>query len=332
LKNILQLYLLYILPLPEQICFFHKNYNSIHKQTGEEFKMAWPLLYMLWKLQIAINTIQIVKKETMNQKNKIITTLSFLSFFLLYTAHAYSATVQRSNFIVSNLSCTSCLATIEAELKGMEGVLGMDADLRAGRVTVDHLSSLNYERIGASITNLGYPAQIDWTATVPAQYTNRFAGESRYRSGCSSGGCGVSGGADGGLTTWKAVPASGTITRTTLQVSRLSCTSCLSNIARELSSIEETYGMKGYINRGVVIVDHVNTFDNSKIAAAISSLGYPARVVAANEIPAQKAFTASPNSGSARPGGGCSGRGPCNATAASWQKLYQRYFTQTNAK
>ena len=268
----------------------------------------------------------------MNQKNKIITTLGFLLLFLLGSSHAYSETVQRSNFIVSNLSCTSCLATIEAELKGMEGALGMDADLRAGRVTVDHLSSLNYERIGASITNLGYPAKIDWTATVPEQYTKRFAGESRYRSGCSSGGCGSSGGAGGGQTAWRAAPTSGTITRTTLQVGKLSCASCLTNIARELSSIEVTYGMKGYLNRGVVLVDHVNTFDNSKIAAAISSLGYPARVVASNEIPAQNSFTATPAAGAARPGRGCGNRGPCNATAASWQKLYNRYFTQTNTK
>ena len=268
----------------------------------------------------------------MNLKNSIITTLSLLLVILFFTFQANSATVQRSNFIVNNLSCTSCLASIEAELKGMEGALGMDADLRTGRVTVDHLSSLNYERIGAAITNLGYPAEMEWTATLPEQNTNRFAEQSRYRSGCSSGGCGVSGGAGGGQTAWKAAPASGTVTRTTLQVSKLSCSSCLNNIARELSNIEETYGMKGYLNRGVVIVDHVNTFDNSKIAAAVSGLGYPARVVAANEIPAQSAFASTPNSGASRSGTGCSGRGPCNATAASWQKLYQRYFTQTNAK
>jgi len=268
----------------------------------------------------------------MNQKNSTITVLNFLLFLLFFTAQANSATVQRSNFIVSNLSCTSCLANIEAELKGMEGTLGMDADLRAGRVTVDHLSSLNYERIGAAMTNLGYPAEMEWTATLPEQNTNRFAEQSRYRSGCSSGGCGVSGGAGGGQTAWKAAPTSGTITRTTLQVGKLSCSSCLNNIARELSSIEETYGMKGYLNRGVVIVDHVSAFDNSKIAAAISGLGYPARVVAANEIPAQSAFASTRNSAAARPGGGCSGQGPCNATAASWQKLYQRFFTQTNAK
>ena len=266
----------------------------------------------------------------MNQKNVIMTAASLLLFLLFYTAQANAETVQRSNFNVSNLSCTSCLATIEAELKGLEGVLGMDADLRAGRVTVDHLSSLNHEQIGTTISNLGYPAKMEWTATVPAQYTNRFAAESRYRSGCSSGGCGVSAGAGGGQSAWRAAPASGTITRTTLQVGKLSCTSCLTNIARELSGIEETYGMKGYLNRGVVVVDHVNTFDNNRIAASISGLGYPARVVAANEIPAQNAFTSSPNSDGARPRDGCSGRGPCNATAASWQKLYQRYFTQTD--
>jgi copper chaperone CopZ len=268
----------------------------------------------------------------MNHKISTITILSMLLYSLLFSVHAKAEAVQRSNFIVSNLSCTSCLATIEAELKGLEGVLGMDADLRAGRVTVDHLSSLDFERIETAISNLGYPAKMEWTATVPEQYTNRFAGESRYRSGCSSGGCGVSNGGGGDQTAWRVAPASGTISRSTLQVSKLSCTSCLNNIAQELSSIKETYGMKGYLNRGIVLVDHVTTFDNSKIAAAISNLGYPARVVATNEISAQNGFGATPNSGALSPGRGCSGRGPCNATAASWQQLYQRYFTQTNAK
>ena len=212
----------------------------------------------------------------------------------------------------------------------------MNADLRQGRVTVDHQSSLSYEQIASTITNLGYPASMEWTATLPEQNTNRFAQKSNYRSGCSSGGCGTSSGAGAGQTAWKASPATGTISRTTLQVSNLSCTSCLNNIAAELQTIPETYGMNSYLSRGVVIVDHASTYDNNKIATAISGLGYPARVVSTNEIPTQKAFSTVANSGSpnqvARSGSGCNSKGPCNATSASWQKLYNRYFTQTNSK
>ena len=85
------------------------------------------------------------------------------------------------------------------------------------------------------------------TATLPEQYTNKFAQQSRYSSGCSSGGCGVSGGAGAGPTAWKAAPATGTINRTTLQVSNLSCTSCLANIAAELGKLADTYGMNGFV-------------------------------------------------------------------------------------
>lgn len=270
----------------------------------------------------------------MNQIKKINFILGILLLCLGFAAAAYAASVKRSNFVVNNLSCTSCLATIEAELKGVPGALGMDADLRRGRVTVDHLSSLDHDQIAAVISNLGYPAAMEWTATVPDQYTNRFAEQSRYRSGCSSGGCGSSAGP--GPTAWKAAPASGSVSRTTLQVSNLSCSSCLSNIATELSKLTETYGMNGYVSRGIVIVDHNVTLEGSRIVAIISDLGYPARVLAVNEIPAQKAFTAnsSPsNSGQVvRAGSGCNSKGPCNATAASWQKLYKRYFTETNSQ
>ena len=271
-----------------------------------------------------------------NQNKKIIESIIFLLLSLFLVAHAYAETVQRSNFTVGNLSCTSCLATIEAELKGMPGVLGMDADLRSGRVNVDHRSSVGHEQIATAISNLGYPAAMEWTATVPDQNTNKFAQQSKYRSGCSSGGCGTSGGAGAGPTAWKAAPATGTVSRTTLQVSNLSCTSCLNNIAAELKKLPETYGMNGYLSRGIVIVDHTNALETNRIAAIISGLGYPARAVATNEIPAQKAFSEAsqnrPSNQVRRPGGGCNSKGPCNATSASWQKLYNRYITRTNSK
>jgi copper chaperone CopZ len=271
----------------------------------------------------------------MKQNKKIIAALSTILLGLIFVLQANADTVKRSNFIVTNLSCTSCLANIEAELKSVPGTLGMDADLRSGRVTVDHLDSVDYEQIAARISKLGYPATVDWTANVPEQYTRRFAPQSRYNSGCSSGGCG-SGVTGDGLTAWRTAPTTGLISRTTLQASNLSCTSCLNNIAAELRQMPDTYGMKGYLSRGVIIVDHISTLDNKKIAEAISNLGYPARIVALNDVPAQKAFSASgrdvsqQNTNPVRAGSGCNSRGPCNATAGSWQKLYNRYFSQTN--
>ena len=130
------------------------------------------------------------RDKEMNQNKKIITVLSTLLLGLIFALQANSTTVQRSNFIVDNLSCTSCLATIETELKGVPGTLGMDADIRSGRVTVDHLSTLDDEQIAATISKLGYPATVDWTATVPEQNTRRFTRQSSFGSGCSSGGCG----------------------------------------------------------------------------------------------------------------------------------------------
>jgi len=268
------------------------------------------------------------------QKTNTAISILLLSFIL--AAYANAATVKRSCFIVDNLSCTSCLATIEAELKGLPGTIGMDANLQKNRVTVDHQPELDSEKIALAITNVGYPAEVDWTATVPDQNVTRYPQRSRYSSGCSNGSCGSSAGTGNDFTAWKTAPATGTISRTTLQVRNLSCSSCLSAIADELSKLSETYGMKGYLSRGIVIVDHTDTLETGRIAAIISDLGYPARAIANNEVPAQKAFSATPQNRRSnqlsRSGIGCNSKSPCNATAASWQKLYNRYFTQKNSK
>jgi copper chaperone CopZ len=267
----------------------------------------------------------------MNLNNKITIALGFFLVALFFAVQAGSTTVQRSNFIVNNLACSSCLATIEAELKTVPGTLGMDADLNSGRIIVDHLSTLSCDQIAARISQLGYPATVDWTATVPDQYLKRFSRQNRLNSNCSSGGCSSPTGTDAGLMTWNAAPASGVVSRTTLRVNNLTCTSCLANIAAELRQIPETYGMKGYLSRGVVIVDHAASLDNSRIVAVISQLGYPARIVALNEVPAPKAYAAGfsntiSNDASVN-GYSCNSKGPCNATAASWQELYRRYFS-----
>jgi copper chaperone CopZ len=275
-------------------------------------------------------------KQNINNWKRLAITLTNLLMAAMLVSGVQAAGVQRTSYIVSNLSCSSCLATIEAELKGLSGTIGMDADLQQGRVIVDHQPELDNEKIALAITNVGYPAEVDWTATVPDKNVTRYQQRSEYSSGCSSGGCGSSGGPGTGPSVWKAAPATGAISRTTLQVSNLSCTSCLNNIAAELGKLSDTYGMNGYLSRGIVIVDHTNTLETSRIAAIISNLGYPANVVSTNEIQVQKAFSAAPPNKSPnqiRPrGSGCNSKGPCNATSASWQKLYNRYFSKANSK
>ena len=223
-------------------------------------------------------------------QNKIFFSLcSVLLLVLIFALPANSATVQRTSLIVDDISCTSCLAVIEKKLRDVPGTLGMASDLSSGRITVDHLPSLGFEQIAATISRLGYPATVDWTATLPEQYARRYSRQGSFNSGYSSG-CIVPGRNEAGLTIWKAAPRSGTVSRTTLRVGNLSCSSCLNGIAETLHRMPETYGMKGYLSRGVVIVDHTNTFDNTKIAAAISALGYPVRILALNKIPAQKLY------------------------------------------
>ncbi len=272
----------------------------------------------------------------MDHFKKIMPVLGVLLLGLIFALQANAATVQRSSFLVDNLSCTSCLETIAAELKTVPGTLGMDADLSAGRITVDHLSTLDYEQIGARISKLGYPATIDWTATIPEHSSSKFLRQNDVTSTCTSGGCGPSVRTGAGLTAWKDAPVGGTVNRTTIQVGNLSCTSCLENIAAELRKMPETYGMKGYLSRGIVIVDHADTLDNITIAAAISKLGYPTRVLALNEVPVHKAYCTNPgrrSSGRVTVSSfGCNSNGACNATAASWKKLYNRYFSQTSSE
>lgn len=271
----------------------------------------------------------------MNQGKKIITVLAVLLLVLVLAGRANSATVHRSSFLVGNLSCTSCVQTITNKLKTMPGTLGVDADFGASRVTVDHLSALNYGQIATVISNLGYPATLDWTATIPEQNTRRFYPQKSGSVACSGGGCTIAGGTGANPAAWKDAPPGGTVNRTTLQVSNLSCSSCLANIAAELQKIPGTYGMNGYLSRGIVIVDHSDALDNNIIAAAISKLGYPARILALNEIPVQKAFCTNSETAASAPSAttsSCYSKGPCNATAASWIKLYNRYFSQTNTQ
>ena len=266
----------------------------------------------------------------MNNWKRLAIGLANLLLVVILTGEAQAAGVQRTCYLVSNLSCSSCLATIEAELKGLPGTIGMDADLQRGRVIVDHQPELGYEKIGSAITNVGYPAKVNWTATVPDQNAIRYSQNNRFSSGSSSGACGVPGAAGSDIAVWNtSIPVNKTVNRTIFQVNNLSCTSCLANIEEKLKTMPETIGMNGDLQRGVVTIDHESTLNGNTIAAAITTLGYPAKVVSTTKISARKALAAGAKSGTRNrtlAGSGCNSRsGPCNATSASWKNLYNRY-------
>jgi len=269
----------------------------------------------------------------MIQAKKITTAISVILLGLLFAAYAEGATVKRSNFLVRNIACISCLAAIETQLQQMDGVLNIATDLRRDRVIVDHLDTLSHEQIAAAISRMGYPAEMEWSATLPGSYTTRTAEQNQY--GSENTGKDYTGKTGTGPATWNSPPAGSTVSRTTLRVSNLSCISCLSSIAEELARLANTYGMAGYLSRGIIIVDHAADLESDRIAAIISGLGYPTRVMATNYIPARKSFAPvsdqNGNDTEVRPGSTCNSSGPCNATAASWQKLYNRYFNKTDS-
>jgi len=85
---------------------------------------------------------------------------------------------------VSNLSCGSCLANIEGELRQYDGMSSMNADLSRGIVVISHTDELSPQKIAASITGIGYPARV----VVSQAAGGKVPGNPNFQRG--SGGCG----------------------------------------------------------------------------------------------------------------------------------------------
>ncbi len=253
----------------------------------------------------------------------------FLLLLFFSAATAHGGTVKRTSLQATNLTCSSCLAAIQEELTGRPGAIGMNGDVRTGIIVVDHDPALAGETIARAITARGYPADIDWSADIGEQQAFGFNDSNRVASGCG-GGCNGSGGAASGPRIWNPeARQAGPVTRTTMQVANLSCSSCLANIEAELQGMAGTVGMTGDLAKGIVTVDHLDTVASADIAAAISRLGYPARIVStAGSANRQNKPTAGrkPVYGSRFSGANCS-RNNCNATASAWKKLYRRYIS-----
>ena len=117
----------------------------------------------------------------------------------------------------------------------------------------------------------------------------------------------------------------GDIKRTTLLVSNLVCVSCLSRIEIELKSLVGTIGMISNLQKRTVTVDHKLFLGEKEIAGAITSIGYPARIISTTNLAERKAVSFSQGKKYSR--GSC-GAAYCSAAASSWKKLFRRYLSK----
>jgi copper chaperone CopZ len=97
-----------------------------------------------------------------------------------------------SSFRVSNLSCGSCLGTIEQELRKYDGMVNMKADLGLGLVTIGHTAALPALAIAAVITEAGYPARV-LSVQEAELLQGRAASGGAGNAGVGCGGCGAGG-------------------------------------------------------------------------------------------------------------------------------------------
>jgi copper chaperone CopZ len=254
-----------------------------------------------------------------------------LILLLITAATTSGAELKRTSLQVNNLSCTSCLASIEEALRGLSGAIGMAGDIRTGRVIVDHLADLDEEILAAAITANGYPAEVDWTADIDKRQAITFDRSNRFSSGC--GGCSTTGAASDPRVWDPQAAGTGKVSRTIMQVANLSCISCLANIEEALRTIPGTIGMTGDLTTGLVAVDHLGSLSGDQIAAAISGIGYPARIVSSpGNITGKnaKAVTKSSSIASRISSYGCNRRRSCTATASAWKQLYRKYVSKTS--
>lgn len=155
------------------------------------------------------------------------------------------------------------------------------------------------------------------------------------------------------------------VNRTLMKVDNLSCGSCVTTISEKLSTFEGVVGLGADLGQGMVAVDHTKAIESSKIAEAITSIGYPAKIVSETEIDSSKAFVS--NNTRQYGGGGCCSVGSpsnistetkkgdgsffsdkgdgystgcpyigsvrsrgCYASSASWKELVQRFSDKPN--
>ena len=114
------------------------------------------------------------------------------------------------------------------------------------------------------------------------------------------------------------------VTRTTLAVERIKCGACLRVIDAELRKVPGIMGMSADLPTRRVTVDHDPEVTSAEVATAITTAGYPARVVESLSVPRSEAklFQRGPGFGS---GPGCCNPGGTNPVADAWRELCRRF-------
>ena len=119
--------------------------------------------------------------------------------------------------------------------------------------------------------------------------------------------------------------------QTTLEVSNLSCGSCLSRIDDTLKAYTGYSKLGADLRRGIVVVEHEAALEEQVIAKAITDIGYPAKVVAGKEAAERPGLFTDQGAGYGCCGGG--GRsGGCSASASTWKRLFNRQPTASPAE
>ena len=111
--------------------------------------------------------------------------------------------------------------------------------------------------------------------------------------------------------------------QTTLEVSNLSCGSCLSRIDDTLKGYPGYSKLGADLGRGIVVVEHDSTLNEQIIAKAITDIGYPAKVVTEKEISDTPDLFKGQGSGYGCCRGGSRNSG-CPASASTWKRLFNR--------
>jgi len=119
------------------------------------------------------------------------------------TAQAADGAVTKTFLRVRNLSCSSCLGKINAELHGYEGMINLDADLGQGVVMVQHKAPLTATTVAFVISDMGYPATVLSAAGVRGDDAAQGGQGQAASSGFGSGDCGDTGCSFGALPVWK---------------------------------------------------------------------------------------------------------------------------------
>ncbi|MBU4317483.1 MAG: heavy-metal-associated domain-containing protein [Proteobacteria bacterium] len=66
--------------------------------------------------------------------------------------------MKTQTFKIANISCGHCVATIQRELKELDGVIDVKGDPKTKKVTIEWDAPATVVQIEAKLSEIGYPA------------------------------------------------------------------------------------------------------------------------------------------------------------------------------